>query len=154
MHYYQNWKENKHKKTPNISHLLQLHSCFLPTMLFAVFASPSLHPCNITECFSPITALQEGKDISLLETFTSTTQSNSDPVSFSLVTLIHQEEKEVLAYTGVRSKQGLKIPHQLLGSSPLPGAGCSELPAHKAGSCMCEHTGCPLPMPQAAKMML
>ena len=81
-----------------------------------------------------------------------------DPVSFSLVIPIHQEGtitgKEILAYTGVRSKQGLTIPHQLLGNSPLPGAGCSELPAHQAGSCVCKRTGCPLPTPRVAKMML
>lgn len=74
------------------------------------------------------------------------------------MTPIHQEGtiigKELLAYTAVRSKQGLKIPHQLLGSLPLPGVGCSELPAHQAGSCACKRTGCLLPMPPVAKMML
>jgi len=45
---------------------------FLPAVLFAVFASPSLHPCNITEPFPHVTALQEGKHIPLLETSTPT----------------------------------------------------------------------------------
>lgn len=59
-------EEKTNKKTPN-THLLQLHSCFLPAMLFAVFVCPSPHPCNITEHFSCETALQEGKHISLLK---------------------------------------------------------------------------------------
>lgn len=49
--------------------------------------------------------------------------------SFSLVTPMYQERiigKEVLVYPGAESKQGLEASHQLLGSSPLPGAGCSN----------------------------
>lgn len=54
---------------------------------------------------------------------------------------------DVLAYTRVRRKQGLELSHQQLGSSPLPGASCSDLPAHSAVSAHVNAWGCPLFMP-------
>lgn len=120
--------KSRRKTTPPQAPKQHITSTIAPFLFSSHYAvcciCLSLPSCNVTERFSHVTALQEGKHVSLLETSTSTTERNSDPVSFSLVAPIHQEGiiigEDVLAYTGVRSKQGLKYPVSRSAAHPRP----------------------------------